>query len=206
MAIIDFKKELRDIYQSSARYPTLVDVPPMQFAMVDGHGDTDSPMFKSAVEALYAISYGIKMRPKNGISPPGYFQYVIPPLEGLWWTTNGNPELQRRDKWNWTLMLYQPVFVKPDLMESVAEEGMRKKPNPLLKRVRLERLREGISVQMTHVGPYSGKASTLQVLMAYIKQHGYRIRGKHHEIYLTNPRRTSPDKWRTVIRYPVVRA
>lgn len=205
MAVIDFTKELKDIYLPSSRFPSLVDVPPMQFAMIDGKGNPDSPLFQTAVEALYTLSYGIKMRPQNGISPPGYFKYVVPPLEGVWWSEDNDCDLCRRDNLSWTLMIYQPVFVKQELVDSVIEEGMEKDPNPLLKQIRLERWREGVSVQMTHVGSYGEEFATVGKLMHYIEHQGYKLRGKHHEIYLSSPRYIIGDKARTVVRYPVVR-
>src|SRR5690554_3840863 len=114
----------------------MVDVPPMQFAMIDGNGNPDSPLFQAAVEALYTLSNGIKMRPQNGISPPGYFNYVLPPLEGVWWSEGADCDLCRRNDLSWTLMIYQPVFVKQELVDSVIEEGMEKNPNSLLKQIR----------------------------------------------------------------------
>lgn len=187
-----------ELYAQSAKEPSIVEVPAMQFLMVDGTGNPNQPgLFQEAIQALYSLSYGAKfMLKKHGI------EYRVSPLEGLWGSPGGfNPD--KKASWRWTAMIMQPAEVTPAVLEKVRAEAMRKKPLPGLSRVRLETFREGRSAQIMHIGPYSAEAPTIARLHEFIKKSGHRLVGRHHEIYLGDPRRSAPERLRTLIRQPI---
>lgn len=189
--------------------PAIIIVPPMKFIMVDGCGDpNNNPDFESAVQTLYGLSFGIKMLPKKGVVPEGYIDYVVPPLEGLWWINEGEEfSFEQKDNWKWTLMIRQPEFVTEELFRNAAEDLKHKKKTEGIKEARLEVFDEGLCVQMMHIGPYSTEPETLDVMEKFMMKKGYRATfekgGKHHEIYLSDPRRCAPEKMKTVLRQPV---
>jgi hypothetical protein len=200
---IDLKKELKHLYTPSPMAVTLVEVPDMNFLMADGAGDPNtSPDFQAAVEALYSLSYTLKFMIKKGQG----IDYAVLPLEGLWWAEDMeafSPENPDKDRWQWTLMIRQPEQVNPELFGPALEQVKRKKPLPYLARVRWESFAEGPSAQILHVGPFAEETATIQKIHAFMKEQGYGFNGKHHEIYLSDPRKTAPEKLRTVIRQPV---
>lgn len=203
----DFKKEYKDLYQPKGG-PSRIMVPPMQFIMVDGQGAPAGAAYQQAVEALYALSFTIKMSKLGPGRPAGYFDYVVPPLEGLWWSCGrGLDDGEPKENWFWTSMIRQPAFVTPSVFQWALEECRRKKPQVKLEGARLETLEEGLCVQMMHIGPYDGERETIRLMEAYMEQQGLRsavgVQRKHHEIYLGDPRRTAPEKLRTVLRLPV---
>lgn len=209
MEKFDYKKEYKDLYMPSNKKPVLVNVPAMNFILVDGRGDpNNNPEFQKAVEALYSISFTIKMSPKKGTVPDGYFDYVVPPLEGLWWL-EGDKEFSfnERDNWRYSLMIRQPEFVTRGMVERTISELKTKKGNEKLDNVRFEEFNEGLCVQMMHIGPYSTEPETIEKMDNFIIEKGYvktiGAGGKHHEIYLSDPRRTKPEKQKTVLRVPV---
>ena len=198
---IDLRKERPDLWKASAKAPTMVDVPAMHFLMVDGEGDPNtSAAFQQAIEALYGLSYTLKFASKMGRG----IDWKVMGIEGLWWADD--PEAfraGRKDEWRWTLLIAQPDVVTAEAVEA-ARETLRQKKNPAaLDRVRLERFDEGLSAQMLHVGPYSEEGPTIERLHAFIRNQGYDLAGKHHEIYLSDPRRVAPEKLKTILRYPV---
>jgi hypothetical protein len=195
--------DLLSLYKASAKEPEVVSVPLTKYLMIDGIGDPNtSPAFQSAVETLYGLAYTIKFgRKKRGLKS----DYKITPLEGLWWADNMNafgPEGDR-SKWKWTIMLAQPEFIMSRDVAVATKELKEKKDLPLLPQVRFERYKEGKSVQIMHVGPYSAEGPTIERLHKYAQDHGLAIRGKHHEIYLGDPRRARPDRLKTILRQPV---
>jgi hypothetical protein len=202
MAKVDFKRQLKHLYQPSAKDVSVVDVPDMNFLMVDGQGDpTTSREYQEALEALYTVAYQLKFTIK-GRAPE--LDYVIPPPEGLWWAKDmGAFAMDDRDAWQWTAMIMQPDQVTEALFDEAVKEVKRKKDLPGLGKLRLERYHEGRAVQILHLGPYSTEGPTIEKLHAFARENGYQLRGKHHEIYLSDPRRTVPDKMKTVIRHPV---
>jgi len=202
MPKVDFKKQLKHLYQPSAKVVSVVDVPQMNFLMIDGQGDPNtSQEYQEAMTALYTISYQLKFTIKQR-DPE--LDYVVPPLEGLWWAEDMEVfSLNDKDAWQWTAMILAPDQVTQALFEKAVEEVQRKKDLPGLVRLRLERYHEGLSVQIMHIGPYAEEAPTIEKLHAFAREEGYRLRGKHHEVYLSDPRRTAPDKIKTVIRQPV---
>ncbi|HUU95942.1 MAG TPA: GyrI-like domain-containing protein [Phycisphaerae bacterium] len=202
MSKIDLKKELKQLYTASAKEPAIVDVPDLVCFMIDGQGDPNtSAEFQQAIEALYGTSYTLKfMLKKRG----GFPDYTVMPLEGLWWADDlaAFAEL-RKDEWKWTLLIVQPDFVARELFEQGVAELSRKKSPPALPKLRLDVLREGRSVQIMHVGPYSAEKSTIERLHAFMQENGCTFNGPHHEVYMGDPRRTAPEKLKTILRQPV---
>jgi hypothetical protein len=197
----DFKKVFAHLYTASAA-PALVDVPALSFLAVDGTGDPDGPAYREAVEALYTVAYGLKF----GLKKAGVLDYSVPPLEGLWWGSGEEYDLTTQDRstWNWTMMIMQPSQVGPDLVAEVVAARARRKPSRSLERVGLRQVVEGPSAQVLHVGPYSEERPTIDRLVAFVAESGYQISGRHHEIYLSSPRRTVAEKRKTILRYPVI--
>jgi len=205
---MDFKKEFKELYQPPGK-PTLIMVPRMRFIMVDGEGyPGGNPAYEEAIQVLMTLSYGIKMMPRQGYTPAGYFEYVVPPLEGLWWIPQGEVfSFDDKDNWLWTMMVRLPDFVDQDLFARVVDETQRKKKVSGLNKARLEEFDEGSCLQIMHIGPYSAEPETLAKMEQYMADNGCRDTfyrgGKHHEIYLSDPRKCDPAKMRTVLRQPV---
>ena len=201
MEKIDFKKLYSKLY-NPPRQPVLVDVPEMGFLMMDGTGNPNTaPAYQEALEALYAMAYAIKFALKK---IGGSSEYVVPPLEGLWWSDDpADFLLQRKEKWSWSMMIMQPEAVTEAVFQQALAEARIKKALPALDKVRLERFREELSAQVLYLGSYAAEAPAIEQLHAFIRAQGRELRGKHHEIYLGDPRKTAPEKLRTVIRQPV---
>ncbi len=204
MQKIDFKKDLKELYKASGNGFAYVEVPSMLCLMIDGAGDPQSsPEFQAAVETLYGVAYTIKFSVKKAGSGP---EYSIPPLSGLWWC-NGmegfDPE--KRDLWLWTLMLAQPPQIDTQMLTSAIGQLKEKGKKGLLSEIRLERFSEGLCVQTLHIGPYSNEGPRIAAMHKFIHDQGYALRGKHHEIYMSDPRRTSPEKLKTILRNPVTK-
>ena len=201
MSKLDLKKKYREFYSPSVKECSMVDVPEMQFLMIDGSGDPNTSVaYREALEALYAMSYTLKFYSKITLS----VDYVVMALEGLWWTGDmAEFSADDKDAWDWTSMIMQPDHITAAHVETAIGEVRQKKDPPALDRVRLESFREGLSVQIMYIGPYADEAPTIARLHQFAANGGYQLRGKHHEIYLGDPRRTAPEKLRTVIRQPV---
>jgi hypothetical protein len=201
MPALDHKKQLADLYNPSAKAISIVDVPPLRFLMVDGEGNPNTSLaYKEALEALYGLSYTLKFMIKR--QHPDR-DYSVLPLEGLWWTdTAGRPDFTRKDTWKWTAMIMQPEAVTDDLVEQAARELDAKKHPPGLARVRFDVFHEGPAAQVLYVGPYADERPTIERLHAFIRGQGHELRGKHHEIYLSDPSRTAPARLKTIIRQP----
>jgi len=203
MSKVDFKKELRHLYQPSAKEFVVVDVPPMNFLMMDGHGDPNTAQeYQDAVEALYAVAFKIKFVSKKEAGR----DYVVPPLEGLWWAEDMEVFTTRRDKsaWDWTMMIMQPQWVTPEMFEEALRQVEKKKNLPALPKLRLETYHEGLSVQILHIGSYDDEGPTLDRMHhVFIPENGYEMAGKHHEIYLSDVRKVAPEKLKTVLRQPI---
>lgn len=202
METIDFKKQLKHLYGPSATKVGIVDVPQMNFLMVDGEGDPNtSKAFSDAIEALYPLSYTLKFMIKKGEMG---IDYGVLPLEALWWAddmsafSSGN-----KDAWKWTLMVMQPEFVTPTMVAQAMAEVARKKKPISLPLVRFEAFQEGKAAQIMHIGPFSEEGPTIEKVHEFIEANGGRRTGKHHEIYLTDIRRTAPEKWKTIVRQPM---
>jgi hypothetical protein len=197
----DLKKEMRDLYGPSASEVVRIDVPTMNFVMIDGHGDPNSSTdYASAVQALFALSYALKFAVKKG---PQAIDYTVMPLEGLWWADDLDAfSAGDRAQWQWTMMIMQPSFIGHDLVTQTQEAVMTKKRLPALESVRFESFTEGPSAQILHVGPFTTEGPTIARIHRLIVESGGRPRGKHHEIYLSDITKADPARWRTVIRQP----
>ena len=201
MVKIDLKKELKALYVPSAKEVTLIDVPEMSFIMIDGQGSPESEQYQQAIGALYSIAYTIKFDKKKA----GGTDFTVMALEGLWWADDYkdfDPETGDRNKWQWTMMIMQPDFIIAAEFKSAQEAAAKKKPNPSIAGVRFERFKEGKAVQIMHIGPYSAEAPNIQRMHQKIKEIGGKLYGKHHEIYMSDPRRGDPAKIKTVLRQP----
>jgi hypothetical protein len=206
MQKIDFKKELKQYYSSTNKAFEVVDVPPFQFLMVDGSGDPNTARgYQEAVEVLFALSYKLKFTSKKELER----DYVVPPLEGLWWAKDMEVFTTQRDKnaWSWTMMIMQPEWITQEMFETATTLVHQSKGLPGSERTRLEKYHEGLSVQILHLGSYDDEGPILHKLHhEFIPEHGYQMRGKHHEIYLSDPRRVEPTKLKTILRQPVSKA
>ena len=202
MSKIDFKKEYRDLYAPPKKFVT-VDVPDFQYLMVTGHGDPNTAQeYKDAVEALYALAYKLKFSSKKTLGK----DYVVPPLEGLWWAEDMQTFTTARDKsqWDWTMMILTPEWINSEMFQDALTLVKKAKNPAALDKVRLERYHEGLSVQIMHIGSYDDEGPTLMRLhQEYLPLNGWVENGKHHEIYLSDPRRVAPEKLKTILRQPV---
>lgn len=212
---LDYKKEYKDLYMPKAK-PSIIDVPPMNFIMIDGTGDPniEGGEYKHAVELLYSLSYSIKMSKMGDNKIDGYFEYVVPPLEGLWWLSdNSQFDFSMKKKFCWTAMIRQPEFVTEEVFKWACSEISKKKPELDTSKARLQLFKEGLCVQIMHIGPFDDEPQTIEKIDAFIKENNYKdaisdiqpdgIIRRHHEIYLSDPRKTELSKMKTVIRHPV---
>lgn len=201
MARIDLKKTLKELYQPSATEPALVTVPELTYFMIDGAGDPNgNPAFEAATQALYALSFTLKFAQKKS----GGEDYTVMPLEGLWWADDMEAFIRGdRAQWLWTLMIAQPVPPSAGEFAQLQVQTEQKKGLPEVGRVRLEQFGEGLCAQIMHRGPYATECETITRLHAFIVENGCELAGKHHEIYLGDPRRVAPEKLKTVLRQPV---
>ena len=202
MQRVDVRAELKHLYRPSPDKPVFVDVPEMNFLMVDGKGDPNTAQdYKDAVEALFAIAYAIKFMVKKGEAA---IDYSVLPLEGLWWADDMSLFMTgNKDEWKWAAMIMQPKYVTIDLFKKAVEQVGKRKELTALAKVRFEGFNEGTSVQIMYLGPYPNEGPTIEALHAFAIDNGYSLRGKHHEIYLGDPGRTAPKKLRTIIRQPI---
>jgi hypothetical protein len=197
---------IEKLYKAT-KHPEIVNMPEIHFLMVDGIGDPrTSVAYQQAVEALYSVSYTLKFALKKTIG----LEYKVAPLEGLWWAEDMEDfSSQRRELWRWTMMIAQPPEVTPKHIALALEQVRQKKSLPRLEQVRFEHLGEGMSAQVLHIGPYTAEAPTILALHAFIHEHHGQFNGrihKHHEIYLSDPRRAAPEKLKTIIRQPFIAA
>ncbi|HYD51434.1 MAG TPA: GyrI-like domain-containing protein [Gemmatimonadaceae bacterium] len=200
---LDYRKQLRHLYQPSAREVVEVQVPPLAYLMVDGTGDpATSASYVEALGALFAASYAIKFACK---AAPDGGDYVVMPLEGLWWADDMSVfHTGRRADWRWTMMIAQPPLVTRALVERTLADVARRKSVPGLARLRYEELAEGRAAQIMHLGPYTDEGPTIQRVHEFIERAGCRRTGRHHEIYLSDPRRVDPAKLKTIVRRPML--
>lgn len=198
---IDLRKEHKYLYNPSSKQIAIVDVPEMNFLMIDGQGDPNTSVaYRNAVEALFAVSYTLKFMVKQGDEAA---DYAVMPLEGLWWVEDMTQfSMHNKDAWKWRLMIMQPRFVTVELFQEALKQVKKKKDLPALSGMRFESFHEGQAAQILYFGPYSDEGPTIERIHRFILEQGRRLRGRHHEIYLSDPRRTAPAKLKTVIRQP----
>ena len=209
MEKFDFKKEYKDLYIPKTE-PSIVTVPEMKFIAVRGSGDPNtSPEYKQAMEILYGLSFTIKMSKMNGSQPDGYFEYVVPPLEGFWSVDDGifdGLNITEKSKFHWISVIRQPDFVTESVFEQARAEAEKKKKTDISK-AEFITVSEGLCVQSMHIGSYDSEPSTILKMREFAEKNGYsedlsdtRL---HHEIYLSDPRRCDPERLKTVIRHPI---
>ena len=204
----DFRKACRELYQPG-REPALVEVPAMRYAAVEGSGDPNLPGgdYQRAIAVLYAVAYTVKMSKLGSRSIEGYFDFVVPPLEGFWWMPDGSGvDFSRKADFRWRSVIRLPDFVTAaDFDWAVGEATRKKKVDG--SRARLVTVEEGLCAQVLHVGPYDDEPETIARLGAFVRERGcaedFTAERRHHEIYLSDPRRTAPERQKTVIRVPV---
>lgn len=207
---IDFKKTNPQLYKAKAGRFEILDIPAMPFLMIDGKGNPNtSNQYADALGALYPLAYNIKFHSKLKLKQ----DYSVPPLEGLWWADDMSAFCSGdKDQWQWTMMIRQPDWITPDIVakmkQQVLDKDAKKKDSPLnpdtLLQIRLETYAEGLSVQVLHIGPYSDEGPILKQLHEhFIPDNGYVMTGRHHEIYLSDPRKTEPSKLKTILRQPI---
>lgn len=197
MPKIDLKKDLKHLYMASAKNVEIVDIPEMKYLMIDGSGDPNGPEFQTAVEALYSASYGIKFNAKKTGN-----DYTVMPLEGLFWSDDMSSfSLGNKNAWKWTLMIVQPDFISEEMVQKAIETAKEKKGLKLMPR--FEAYHEGLSAQIMHIGPYSAEEPKIRMLHDFVRENGYELQGRHHEIYLSDPRRAAPERLKTIIRQPI---
>ncbi|MTK64253.1 MAG: hypothetical protein F8N15_06995 [Methanobacterium sp.] len=207
MAKIDLKKENKELYYPKKGQVNFIDVPEMNFLMLDGEGDPNtSQEYQDAMETIFPVSYKVKFMSKKKLER----DYVVMPLEGLWWADNMEDfSVDDKDGWKWTVMIRQPDFIDIEMVNTVVDEILMKKELPSISKLRLEKFSEGKSAQILHIGPFSEEGPTVEKLHEYIEANGYSFDGsidgtKHHEIYLSDIRRSKPENLKTVIRQPVI--
>lgn len=209
MEKIDYKKKFKELYQPKEQ-PVVIDVPEMLFIQIDGRGNPndENGAYKSAVETLYALSYAIKMMPKSGSIPADYFEYVVPPLEGLWWFSDRDEyDCSSKSKFCWTSMIRQPEFVTDSVFIAACDTVLRKKPHLDVSKAKLNSFTEGLCVQCMHYGSFDDEPITLSNMKSFMTNNSLTsditdLR-RHHEVYLSDPRKTEKAKMKTVLRLPV---
>lgn len=201
MPKIDYKKEFKNLYTASAKQPALVDVPTLSYLRMDGSGDPNtSSAYRDAVESLFSLAYTIKFAIKKSSA----IDYGVMPLEGLWWMDDMKQfSVARKHEWKWTMMIMQPAIVTPPMVDNCRSELARKKDLTALSKVEFAAFNEGKAAQILHIGPFTEEGPTIEKLHAFIAASGLKLAGKHHEIYLSDIRRATPAKWKTIIRQPV---
>lgn len=199
MKRIDFKKELQHLYQPSAKEVEQINVPTMNYLMADGEGDPNTtPAFADAVEVLFSLAYALKFMVKKGALA---IDYGVMSLEGLWWADDMSTfSAADKSRWKWTLMIAQPEFITKEMVDVAIAEVKKNKNPAALAKVRFEAYSEGNAAQIMHIGPFSEESPNIERIHQFIESHGYKRVGKHHEIYLSDIRKTAPQKWKTVIR------
>lgn len=211
MKTLDLKKALKHLYAPSAKKPEILQVPRLQFAMIDGamekgYEPGNSPAFAQATQALYSISYTLKFMLKK--RQTNSIDYPVMPLEGLWSIQDVTVDVSKKDNWSYRLLILQPEAITKDIFAQ-GLEGVRKKKgdSPVLSKLRLEHFEEALCVQMMHIGPYATEPATIEAMRSFALENGYRDNvgpnGKHHEIYIGDPRKAEPAKLKTVLRHPL---
>jgi hypothetical protein len=210
MTQLDLKKTYRHLYSPSAKKVEVVQVPRLQFAMIDGeieagHGPGTSPAFESALGALYGISYTLKFASKQRKEDP--IDYPVMALEGLWWVEGRDFDITRPQGWHYTVMILQPEHITGEMFQQALAQLRKKKGDqPAFAALRLESFEEGLCMQTLHLGPYATEMETIARMDEFARANGYQPHGKHHEIYMGDPRRGDPAKLKTILRHPLAKA
>jgi len=203
---LDYKKEFPDLYKPSLKEPAIIKIPKMMFFMIDGTGDPNtSEDYKEIVQLLYNISYTLKMKVIKKETPSK--DYVVPPLEGLWYMPKMEEwSMDEKDKWEWTMMIRIPDFIK-DTQIKKAMKILKETKNPSsFSKLRCEQYEEGTCVQIMYLGPYDEEPPTIKKIHQFAEKNGYNLNGHHHEIYLSDPRRVEPERLKTILRQPIIKS
>ncbi len=201
---LDLKKKFKYLYKASDKTPAIVKVPKQKVISIEGKGNPNTSLeFKNAVEALFPVAFKIKFTSKKELNK----DYTVMPLEGLWWTKNMKDfSIENKDIWLWEVFIVQPDFITEDMFKSSIEEVNKKKDLPSIGKLRFKTLDENISAQILHVGSYNDESETIKKLHDFISEKGHSFNGliqKHHEIYLSDMRKTAPEKLKTILRQPI---
>lgn len=201
MSKIDFKRELKQYYGASAKLITAVQIPAMNFILIDGSGPPESQEYKEAVEALFKVSYTLKFMVKKGDLQ---IDYSVMPLEGLWWAEDmARFSVDRKEDWLWRMMIMQPDFVTRDMWSEALKIAKQKKDSKAFDRLKFESFNEGLVAQTLYIGPFTEEGPTVERVHNFINENGRQLCGKHHEVYLSDIRKAAPERWRTIIRQPM---
>lgn len=203
MPKLDMKKEWKHLYSPSTKEPAIIEVPTFNFLMIDGTGDPNTAQeYKDAVSALYSLAYAIKFAVKKAQG----IDFAVMPLQGLWWVEDMRLfSTTPKDDWSWTMMILQPDLVTAALVEEQRAVARQKKDLPAIDALRFEPYHEGTCVQLMHLGPYADEGPNIARMHQYAFEQGYQLDGKHHEIYLSDPSRTAPERLKTILRQPISR-
>lgn len=194
----EWKKAEKQVYIPSTE-PVVAEIPEYKYFTLSGNGDPNSKEFAQKIEALYAMSYAVRMMPRNGFTPEGYFEYTVYPLEGVW-----SGDALDKNTFNYTIMIRQPDFVSQTVYEKALAIAQKKKQNPNIANVKLEGLKDGKSVQMMHVGAYHSEPESFAKMDTFLQANGLvRRTATHREIYLSDPSKGDAFKQKTVLRYVV---
>ena len=200
MIMTDLRKELKKLYSPKEK-PEIVDVPSLNYLTYTGRGEPGGPNYTDSINSLYSTVYTLKFASKKKGS-----DFTVMPLEGIWWWDDGEAFLFEKappkEKWNWISMIVVPDWVTAEMLEELRPELIKKKGKGVAK-VKLEKIDEGLSAQILYIGSYSDEERSIRTLHAFVAEKGYRLRGRHHEIYMGDPRRSAPEKLKTIIRHPV---
>jgi hypothetical protein len=198
---IDLRKKYKEFYNPSKKEFTIVEIPSFQYLMIDGKGDPNtSAIYQQVIETLYGLSFTLKF----GLKKSQGLDYTVMGLEGLWYSADISTfSMEHKDEWEWTMMMLQPDFITPELFEDARRQLKAKGKGPLADQTRLERYDEGVCAQIMYIGAYDDEPPTIARMHQFIKDQGYALTGKHHEIYLSDARRVAPEKNRTILRQPI---
>jgi len=213
MKTLDLKKQFKHLYQPSAKKIEAIQIPKLQFIMIDGaiekgQAPGTSPLFADAIQVLYGLAYTLKFMLKK--RKANAIDYPVMALEGLWWVEDGFFDITVKDNWFYTLMIMKPDVITKELFEEAREQvGKKKGESEMLNKLRLAHFEEGLCVQVMHIGPYTTEPATIERMKEFMIENGLKDNvgpnGKHHEIYLSDPRKAAPDKMKTALRHPVVK-
>ena len=200
---VDYKKDFKHLYLPKT-LPEVIEVPSMSFLMINGSGDPNGEDFARATEALYSLSYAVRMSYKKDVVPVGYYEYTVFPLEGVWDLLDYSKPATDKSNFKYTIMIRQPDFLTQELFNLFLEQTKKKKPNPFLDNVRFEDMEDGLCCQMMHLGSYDDEPESFARMEKFCLEHGYdRASMIHREIYLSDPRKSEPSKQKTVLRFYV---
>lgn len=200
---VDYKKDYKELYMPKT-LPEIVEVPRMPFFMVNGSGDPNGEEFAMATEALYSMSYAVRMSYKSENVPAGYYEYTVFPLEGEWDLLDRSKPATDKSNFKYTIMIRQPDFLTEENFERFLEQSKRKRANPFLEKIRFEHIEDGLSCHMMHIGSFDDEPESFARMELFCTEQGFSRSSKiHREIYLSDPRKTEPSKLKTVLRFPV---